>query len=39
MDQGAWQATIRGVAGVGHDLPTKLPPPPDEFHHLPVVWS
>ena len=23
MDRGAWQATIHGVAGVGHDLVTK----------------
>ena len=27
MDRGAWQATVHGVAGVGHDLETK--PPPD----------
>ena len=23
MDRGAWQATVHGVAGVGHDLVTK----------------
>ena len=23
MDRGAWQATVRGVARVGHDLVTK----------------
>ena len=27
-DRGAWQATVRGVARVGHDLATK-PPSPD----------
>ena len=24
MDRGAWQATVHGVTGVGHDLATKL---------------
>ena len=28
MDREAWQATFHGVAGVGHDLATKPPPPP-----------
>ena len=28
MDRGAWQATVHGVARVGHDLVTKPPPPP-----------
>ena len=28
MDRGAWQATVRGVAGVRHDLATKPPPSP-----------
>ena len=28
MDRGAWQATVHGVPRVGHDLVTKLPPPP-----------
>ena len=28
MDRGAWQATVHGVARVGHDLGTKSPPPP-----------
>ena len=27
MDRGAWQSAVRGVARVGHDLATKLPPP------------
>ena len=27
MDRGAWQATVHGVARVGHDLVTKPPPP------------
>ena len=26
MDRGAWQAPVPGVARVGHDLATKLPP-------------
>ena len=26
MDRGAWRATVRGVARVGHDLVTKPPP-------------
>ena len=26
MDRGAWQATVHGVARVGHDWATKLPP-------------
>ena len=26
MDGGAWQTTVYGVARVGHDLVTKLPP-------------
>ena len=26
MDRGAWQATVYGVARVGHDLVTKLLP-------------
>ena len=29
MDRGARQATVHGVARVGHDLETKPPPPPD----------
>jgi len=28
MDRGAWQATVPGVARVGHNLATKPPPPP-----------
>ena len=27
MDRGAWQATVQGVARVGHDLATKPPSP------------
>ena len=27
MDRGAWQATVCGVARVGHNLATKPPPP------------
>ena len=26
-DRGAWQATVHGVAGVGHELATKAQPP------------
>ena len=26
MDRGAWQATVHGVARLGHDLATKPPP-------------
>ena len=26
MDRGTWQATVHGVARVGHDLATKPPP-------------
>ena len=33
MDRGAWQATVRGVPRVGHNLVTKRPPPtPNEGH-------
>jgi hypothetical protein len=31
MDRGNWQATVLGVARVGHDLITK--PPPPMFHN------
>ena len=31
MDRGAWQATVHGIARVGHDLATK-PPPPKKCH-------
>ena len=27
MDKGAWQATVHGLARVGHNLATKPPPP------------
>ena len=29
LDRGAWQATVHGIARVGHDLATKPPPPPN----------
>ena len=32
MDRGAWQATVHGVARVGHDLATKPPPPRSAGH-------
>ena len=28
IDRRSWQATVHGVTRVGHDLATKLPPPP-----------
>ena len=33
--RGAWQATVHGVARVGHDLATKPPPPPKAIHLAP----
>jgi len=36
MDRGAWQATVHGVARVGHNLATKPPPQPNKtFSFLP----
>ena len=35
MNKGAWWATVRGVARVGHNLATKPPPPiflPGKFY-------
>ena len=29
MDIADWKATVHGVSRVGHDLPTKPPPPPN----------
>ena len=34
MDREAWQATVHGVARVGHDTVTKPPPP----HSVDVVY-
>ena len=34
MDRGAWQATVYGVARVGHDLATKPPGSPVEVSFL-----
>ena len=31
MDRGTWQATVRGIPRVGHDLVTKPPPLPQFF--------
>ena len=31
MNRGAWQATVHGVARVGHNLATKPPPPLGAF--------
>ena len=33
MDRGAWQATVHGVARIGHDLATK-PPPLTSIHAM-----
>ena len=44
MGRGAWQATVPGVARVGHDLVIKLPQPPCLNHwywrnwNWPVLW-
>ena len=41
MDRGAWQATVHGVARVGHDSAPK-PPPTNILPKLPVTsvrWS
>ena len=37
MDRGAWQATVQGVARVGHDLATK-PPTTTTTHHCRLPW-
>ena len=34
MDRGAWQATVHGIAGDGHDLATKPVPPPSSLKFL-----
>ena len=40
MDRGAWRATVHGVARVGHNLVTKLPPPvPSEYQFSSVAQS
>ena len=41
MDRGAWQATVRGVTRVEHDLETKPPPPSGYPYHpqIPLVIS
>ena len=31
VDRGAWQATVHGIARVGHDLATKPPEAPSAF--------
>ena len=36
MDREAWQATVNGVARVGHDLATKPPPPIVDFIVIPI---
>ena len=40
MDRGAWQATVHGVARVGHDLETKPPPPIfSAVSRVPYLWA
>ena len=34
MDRGAWQATVHGIAKVGHDLATKPPTKRKEYFIL-----
>ena len=36
MDRGAWQATVHGVAGVGHGIQTKPPPQRRKMKFKPV---
>ena len=36
MDRGAWQATVHGIARVGHDLATK-PPAPAPPHQTDII--
>ena len=38
MDRGAWQATVHGIATVGHDLATK-PLPPLKVKHGKRTWD
>ena len=40
MDRGAWQATVRGVARVGHRLATQPPPPISivKMIHKSAMW-
>ena len=38
MDRGAWQATVRGVTRVRHDLATKSPqPPPKQMQIIAIL--
>ena len=39
MDRGAWRTTFHGVARVGHDLGTKLPPPQYTIFVFPLLHS
>ena len=39
MNRGAWQATVYGVAKVGHELATKPPPPPPSLLKLDVIFQ
>ena len=37
MDSGAWQATVHGVARVGHNLATKPPPPLNVYERITII--
>ena len=39
MDRGAWQATVHGVARVGHDLVTKPPNQPPNIRVQICLWT
>ena len=39
MDRRAWQATVHGVARVGHDLATKPSPPPPPVPWIASRWN
>ena len=39
MDRGAWQATVHGVARVGHNLATKPPPRQPPVPSKAVPWT
>ena len=39
MDRGAWQATVRGITRVWHDLATKPPPPPCTTWTPDFAWA
>ena len=38
MDGGAWQAAVHGIARVGHDLATKLPPYAYKYNWITLLY-